>query len=217
MDSPLSLILANVVLQDLEIQALSILSFKTPLYGRYVVDIAMMALADQFGTMLATFNSVHPRLQFTLEIGPNNRLNFLDLTIIKSEKFLVHDWFQKPMSFGRYINFHFSQLLSKKKCTIIGLVDRVFFYSHPQFHEKNFKSIIDILIDYKYLINFIFNILRKRLKHNFYKHDDIKTFLLDKNSNKNYKWLTIPYVENISEKIVACLPNMKNEIKTVFT
>lgn len=57
---------------------------------------------------------IHPRLQFTLEIGNNNKLNFLDLTLIKSNNFLIYNWFHKPMSSERYINFHLCHPLNKK-------------------------------------------------------------------------------------------------------
>jgi len=34
------------------------------------------------------FNSFHPRLKFTMEIG-GNKLNFLDISMIKKDEFLI--------------------------------------------------------------------------------------------------------------------------------
>ncbi|KYN17215.1 hypothetical protein ALC57_10507, partial [Trachymyrmex cornetzi] len=41
------------------------------------------------------FNSFHPRLKFTLEVG-DNYLNFLDTSIIIKDNFLIFDWYRKP-------------------------------------------------------------------------------------------------------------------------
>jgi len=62
--SPLSPIVADIVLQDLEIKALECLSFRIPIYYKYVDDILFVA---HFNHILKTFNSFHERLQFTLE------------------------------------------------------------------------------------------------------------------------------------------------------
>jgi len=78
MGSPLSLIIAEIVLQDLEKKALGLLSIGIPFYHRYVDDIALAAPRHKINEFLNTFNSLHPKLQFTLEIG-GNKLNFLDV------------------------------------------------------------------------------------------------------------------------------------------
>jgi len=72
---------------------------------RYVDDILLAAPADSVNDILKTFNSFHPRLQFTLEIG-GDKLNFLDVTIVKSNANLEFDWSHKPMFSGRYLNYN---------------------------------------------------------------------------------------------------------------
>jgi len=91
MGSPLSSVIADLVLRDLETKAIDKLPFKLPLYRRYVDDILVAAPFDQLGTILETFNSFHVRLQFTLEISNNNRINFLDVTIILQREVLFMD------------------------------------------------------------------------------------------------------------------------------
>jgi len=49
------------------------------------------------------FNSFHPRLQFTIEIGGN--LNFLDVTNIKNNNVLEFDFYIKPTFSGRFLSF----------------------------------------------------------------------------------------------------------------
>jgi len=84
MDSPLSPIIAEIVLQDLEMKALKLLNIEIPFYHRYDDDIALAAPRHKINECLNAFNSLHNRLQFILETG-GKRLNFLDVTIINNE------------------------------------------------------------------------------------------------------------------------------------
>jgi len=80
MDSPLSPIVANLVLQKLE-SFIDSLRVKSNFYYRYV-DIVLAAPVPSLQDLLYAFNSFHPRLSFTMEIGGDN-LDFLDLNLIK--------------------------------------------------------------------------------------------------------------------------------------
>ena len=67
MGSPLSSILTNCVIQDLEYNIFKILAFSIPFYYRYVDDIVLAAKKNQIKTILGIFNSYHERIQFTVE------------------------------------------------------------------------------------------------------------------------------------------------------
>jgi len=68
MGSPLSPIISDLM-RDLKERTLEILDHSLPSYFRYVDDIAMAILSDSINKVLNIFNSFHPRLQFTLEVG----------------------------------------------------------------------------------------------------------------------------------------------------
>jgi len=55
------------------------------------------------------------RLQFTLEIGINNRINFLDVTITLDDQKILFDRYEKSTNAGKYINYH-SVIAKKKYC-----------------------------------------------------------------------------------------------------
>ncbi|KYN15805.1 hypothetical protein ALC57_11960 [Trachymyrmex cornetzi] len=95
---------------------------------------------------LTTFNSLHPRLQFTLEIGGNS-INFLDLTIINNNGMIELDWYHKPTFSGRYLNYFSAHPTSQKKGIIMGMLDRVMLLSDPKFRYKNIKFIINTLLN----------------------------------------------------------------------
>jgi len=163
MGSPLSPIIAEIVLQDLEMKALE-LNVKIPFYHRYVDDIAQAAPRHKINEFLDTFNSLHDRLQFTLKIE-GKTLNFLDVTIINNEGIVEFDWYKKSTFSGRLLNFLSHHPTSQKRRVIISMIDRVFLLSHSRFHEKNLNFfIIETFINNNYLLQFIFNTIYTRLK-----------------------------------------------------
>jgi len=91
MGSPLSQIVADLVLQNLELHTLDKLSLISPFYVRYVDDIALAAPYNLFNELLDIFNSFHSRLNFTMEIG-GPQLNFFELTIINKNGFMIFNW-----------------------------------------------------------------------------------------------------------------------------
>jgi len=105
MGSPLSPIVADLVLQKLESFTIDFLRVKPSFYYRYVEDIVLAAPIPSLQDLLCAFNSFHPRLSFTMEIGGNN-LDFLDLTLIKINGRLISNWYEKPTFSGRFLNFH---------------------------------------------------------------------------------------------------------------
>jgi len=124
MGSPLSPI-SDLVLQDLETQALKLLQFKIPIYYKYVDDILLAAHHSQFNDILKIFNSFHNRLKFTFENSDNNEINFLDTKIIIDNCTITFDLHKKPTSSGRYLNFHSHHPMSHKRGIIFGLVDKI--------------------------------------------------------------------------------------------
>jgi len=62
--SPLSPIIADLALQNLESHTLKNLSFQPLFYIRYVDDIAMAVPRKSLNELLHNFNTFHPRLKF---------------------------------------------------------------------------------------------------------------------------------------------------------
>ena len=164
MGSPLSPIIADITLQDLESWAVATLPFYLPFYIRYVDDIALAAPSSMLDKLKNTFNSYHPRLQFTLEVGVDNKLNFLDVTIINNNGHVEFDWYHKPTFSGRFLNFESQHPLCHKKGTVISLIDRVFWLSHPRFHQKNLEFTFNVLMDNGFPLEFIFKVTAERIK-----------------------------------------------------
>jgi len=208
MGSPLSPMVADLIMQTLELQIINNLSFVPTFYFRYVDDIALAAPTSYLNNLLFNFNSFHPRLKFTLEIG-GDVLNFLDLTLIKKEGRLIFNWYRKPTFSGRFLNFHSHHPFLHKKGTIISLIDRVILLSHPQFHKDNFDLIINVLIDNGYPLNLILSTIKRRLYYRFQTHDFHKKTESENSQVINpLPFFTVPYVSYTAKKFIHFFKNI---------
>ena len=124
MGSPISPMLADLVLQDLEEVVLKKLSFKIHSYYRNVDDTFLIIPNNKINDTIENFNSYHSRLKFTFELEINNTLPFLNLLIIKNQDgILVTNWFRKNTFSGRYLNFLSNHPFKQKIAIIKNLVD----------------------------------------------------------------------------------------------
>ena len=81
-DSLLSFIIADIVMQDLEEIAIMKLQIHPLFYYRYVDHIILTLPSDNIDDTFNIFNSLYTRLQFIMEVSIDDRLNFLDMTLI---------------------------------------------------------------------------------------------------------------------------------------
>ncbi|KAL6416525.1 hypothetical protein ACFW04_013388 [Cataglyphis niger] len=82
----------------------------------------------------------------------------------------------------------------------MGLIDRAFRLFHPQFHQKNFNFIINILLNNNYPLDFIFLTLHNRLKYLFNNHNKSNRNPSDEieETIKKEKFFTILYLKQIT-------------------
>ena len=71
-------------------------------------------------------NSYHPQLEFTIELPINNQISYLDLMIIKKKNKIVTNWYSKPTSKGRLLNFHSNHSISMKINNSKSFLNRIF-------------------------------------------------------------------------------------------
>ena len=148
MGNPISPILVDIVMQDLENDALHKLEFQVPFYFRYVNDILLCVPKQQIAYTQKIFNSYSNYLQITIEKSTNNRISFLDLLIIKNNDNTISlDWYRKPTFSGRFLNYYSHHPIATNIGVICKLVDRSMKLADGKFHQKNIKLIKQFLIN----------------------------------------------------------------------
>lgn len=205
MGSPLSPILSNLVMEDLETACLSQLPLIVPFYIRYVDDILIAIPNDSLTLVLDTFNSFHPRLQFTSELQVDDRINFLDVTVINNREGLTTDWYHKPTWSRRYLNFHSHHPVQQEIGIIYGLVDRSILLSDASFHLTNLELVRQVLLENNYPGKFVdthisrrINTLVERSRNSDNLHN------LELNNNRTEKFC-FPYIKGISQSVARTL------------
>jgi len=212
MGSPLSPVLADLVMQDLERKAIDRLDFSFPFYYRYVDDILLLTPADKVDSILNTFNNIHDRLKFTVEYETNRSISFLDLNLSVHNDVLYIDWFKKATCSGRYLHYYSGHPICHKVGTIYGLIDRALLLSHPIFQQKNLEYVIKVLLDNDYPLELIFQKINYRIK-DIIRKNKLKTPQQNLKEDDR-KIVVLPYIKNISEYINSSID--KNMYKTGY-
>ncbi|KAL6421570.1 hypothetical protein ACFW04_014304 [Cataglyphis niger] len=179
MGSPLSPILADIVMDDLETHCLGLLGFAVPVYYRYV-DIFAIVSRAKVDEINVIFNSYHQRLKFTHEI-------------------------EKPSS-NRYINFYSNHPFKYKINTIFNLVNHAILLSDDQFRGKNIDIVKQILLNNCFPTHVINRYIYKRL--NFLKHRVNSIPGNGESSTDKPSYIALPFVEGLNDDIGRMFKNM---------
>ena len=212
MGSPLSPILSDMVMDDLESYCLRQLDFEPSCYFRYVDDIFSIIPKGKMEDMLMIFNGFHNRLKFTFELENNCSLSFLDTNVIRIDGRLTTNWFRKPTFSGRYINFLSNHPMRYKLSVITSLVDRAILLADPMFHEENINIIRGILRNNCYPLTVINNNINKRLRAIKFGGNCSS---LNHNKFDARRCMVLPYIRDLSENITRCIN--KNGVDVLYT
>ena len=78
MRSPVSAVISNMVMEDVEQRALATSPVKPFFWKRYVDDVISAVSGSEAERLLSHLNSVEPSIQFSLEHEKDRQLPFLD-------------------------------------------------------------------------------------------------------------------------------------------
>ena len=105
MGSPISVVAAELTMQQIEKKILADTPWPVKLWRRYVDDTIVVLPKNNIGQFTNFINSVNTDIQFTCEVEQNGKLPFLDITIIRSDNGeLSFDVYRKPTHTNRYLD-----------------------------------------------------------------------------------------------------------------
>ncbi|XP_062716665.1 uncharacterized protein LOC134292023 [Aedes albopictus] len=142
MGSPLSPILADMVLDKLIDTVVQKLDYVIYFLKKYVDDFFLVLPKDKVDYTLQVFNTYNEHLQFTVEVENENKLPFLDVVVIRGDdQTLSTKWYAKPISSGRLVNYFSYHPLPQKMNVITNFIKRVITLS-PQADAQMLKNIV---------------------------------------------------------------------------
>ena len=115
MGSPVSVTVANLVMESVEERALSTYQSPVPFWKRYVDDTVTALPRDQVKTFHSHLNTIEASIQFTVEEETDNTLPFLDTKITHHiDGSLTTTVFRKSTHTDRYLDFQSHHPLAHK-------------------------------------------------------------------------------------------------------
>ena len=223
MGSPISSVIAQLVMEYAERQIIDNLNFEILFYKRYVDDCILAIPKGREDDILCAFNSFHSKLQFTIEIEQQQQINFLDLTIIRSNNEILSKWYTKSVASGRYLNFNSQHHIIHKRNVITAVIDRAIKLTSPVYRKDTIDKAKKLLSENNYPNKLINQITKKRI-HTFYNTLARKKHT-DTTSNQPSIYFSLPYVQCLSEKIgkifehygVKITHRSQNHVKQFFS
>ncbi|XP_055842777.1 uncharacterized protein LOC129909729 [Episyrphus balteatus] len=208
MGSPASPILADIVMEALLDNVFDKIPNKPKIVTKYVDDIFIILKSSHVDSTLTALNSFHPKIQFTVEFENNGKLPYLDVLVIRRNNRLIFDWYKKPTSSGRLINYNSKQPKQVIINTAKNFVNRVLSISDIVFREKNIKIITDTLLSNSFPLNIIRTLL------NQYFNPLVQTNLVTNVTQFSYR--SVQYIPHLSNRILNAPIRNKENVRIAF-
>lgn len=194
MGSPASPVIAALVMEELEKLVLNKVGEDVTFYKRYVDDVILATAPEKMEDIRSEFNGVHERLQFTMEKETQNQINFLDMTLVRSNNRIKTRWLPKNKN-GRYLDFNSESPFEHKKNVAISIMDRAIALTNPEERPESIREVKEILLDNNFPEYLIKKLMKQRV-HKFYNNwkDESK-------KEKDKVFVSVPYVKGMTEQI----------------
>ena len=201
MGSPISPVLAELVMDEIEETAISQLPHPPKWWFRYVDDSHSCLKKDQVDEFHKHLNSINPNIQFTLELENTNGqgLPFLDTITSRRGTEIQVDVYRKPIHADRYLNFFSRHPLCHKRSVVNTLLKRG--NNIPLTNKgrrKETQRVKAVLRDNSSPMPFIQNCERALTKQPA--------------DNNFHGFVVLPYVQGVSEKIGRIFKQQKVKI-----
>ncbi|XP_055837278.1 uncharacterized protein LOC129905735 [Episyrphus balteatus] len=201
MGSPVAPIIADIWMQYFEMKALETSPIKPVIWKRYVDDTFCILNKNDVDTFLNHLNSVHSKIQFTMEIEENNTLAFLDVKVIKNQDgTLGHTVYRKNTHTDRYLHAASHHHPANFNSVVSALINRAHAICDQNHLQDELERVDAALIKNGY-----------SLKQRSWKP---KTKPTQDIQNENEKRAFLPYRKGVSEGIGRILSNYG--IKSIF-
>ena len=199
MGSPVSVVVAEIVMQRLEEKALATYPDPPSFWYRYVDDTLTSLKKSEKIDFLNHLNRQNPSIQFTMEPEKDGTIAFLDCLVTRSGNSVQTSVYRKPTSTDRLLDNSSYHPASHKSSTIKTLVKRAHMIcSSSDNLESELKHLNDVFDVNNYPKPFVKSVIEQAMA------SEITTERSDTDDD-NKVIATIPYVKGTSERIARIL------------
>ncbi len=204
MGSPVSVTVANLIMEDIEQRALSTFHSPPSFWKRYVDDVFTALPEDLVLSFHEHLNTIEDSIKFTFEMEEDHQLAFLDTNITHhSDGSFSTSVYRKKTHTDKYLSFDSHHPLAHKVAvakTLFIRANNICTSPHDQKKEKN--HIVDALRTNGYPSSVI--------KMNY----SVSTSVKSSDNNEPIGTVVLPYIRHVSESIKRILTPLN--IRTCF-
>jgi hypothetical protein len=155
---------------------------------------------------LDILNEFHPNLQFTVEVEEDNKINFLDMTLIRGQNVITTNYYRKATSSDRILNYLSNHPFHMRYNTALSFAKRVKILSDPYFLRSNADVIRKILSANNYTVEMIRKIIKS---YEYFR--PIETVSSSTRDGRCFSCLT--YIEGFTDRTTKKISGMNLEIR----
>ena len=207
MGSPISVVIANLVMEYVEQKAISSFSSSPKLWKRFVDDTFVIMHTNEVNRFFDHLNSVDPNINFTMELEQDDNLAFLDVLVMRTQDGkLATKVHRKPTHTNRYLNYHSAHSNEQKQGVVINLYNRAQSLTTKSTDWKKEKSFLShMLAENDYPNWFIQTALKKRKTQAQVKLQE---------EEKHIGLVILPFIPGITERLKRLLKNHQIKVAT---
>ncbi len=209
MGSPVSPIVANLCMEEIEDLALSQSTLPPKKWFRYVDDVFSIIKKYALTNFYNLLNSIDPHINFTMEQEHDGKLSFLDALITRNNGTLTIDVYRKPTHTGRYLDYNSHHDKQHKISTTQTLLHRAATLPNTvQGKQQERIHVTNALISNGYPKKFVEEIERNRVNKQEIippPEDLVKTFFECVEPELNCSYAVLPYIKGLTEPLKRLL------------
>ena len=211
MGGPTSSVVAEIYMQNHDKVALSTFVIPLKVYERFVDDTFSILKRNQLQPFHDHLNSIHPKIQFTVEEESEKKLPFLDTLLRRNDDGTISVLvYRKPTHTDQYLNFKSNHTSQSKDAVISALFRRAKdIVSDKKELERENERIVEVLRANDYSTESIMRVKRKVERSN---RSQVSTSTEEDTEPKRF--IGLPYIPGTSEALRRVFTSHK--IKCAF-
>ena len=192
MGSPVSAVIANMVMEDVETRALNTFISGPKLWQRYIDDTFVLLKQDKHTHFFNHINAVENSINFTMEKETNGSIAFLDTLITRLEHGQLRSKvYRKPTHTCKYLHFRSEHPVAHKRAVLNTLLQRADKLCDQESEQKKEIDLVRSTLKQK---RYPDRLLHRKIPANATKNQERETIGL----------ATLPYLPGLTDQIKRC-------------
>ena len=203
MGSPVSPVVADIFMDELEKKAFEELEALPKIWHRFVDDVITVINSSDEAVLLDHLNEQHPRITFTMERENDGKMPVMDVLFKRGEEDkLDRAVYRKPTHMGRCLSFDSHHPASVKRGIVRGFVNRAIKVCSDEESKKvEIEHIMGEMQGNGYPKKFIQKAVRNQQKKALVTPQSSKDSKDDDTNKEEWQTARIPFIEGVSYEV----------------